>query len=69
MICVDGYKAFRGTMRVTPVNSSFKPFSVEGDFLYKPEYDCWYCNPKGGGFSRSFTSDICEIIYDDSDNP
>lgn len=64
MICVDGYKAFRGTMLVTPVNSIYPAFKVSGDFLYKPEYDCWYCRPNDGGFSRSFTADICEVVED-----
>lgn len=56
MICVEGYKAFRGTMRITPKNPEFPPRDITGDWLYKPEYDCWY----GGG--ASFSAQICEVI-------
>lgn len=57
MIEVEGYKAFRGTLIVTPVNGN-EPFSLEGDFLYRPEYGCWY------GCGRSFPADICTAEED-----
>lgn len=60
MIAVDGYLAFRGEMKIRPRSSSIEPFKISGDWLYKPEFDCWY----GGG--RSFSAEICEIIYDDT---
>ena len=56
MISVEGYKAFHGTMRVTPKTDAVEPFEITGDWLYKPEYGCWY----GGG--RSFGEDICEVV-------
>ena len=56
MICVEGYKAFRGTMRITPKNPVFPVMEITGDWLYKPEYDCWY------GAGRSFCADVCEVI-------
>ena len=57
MIKVDGYKAFHGTMRITPVAiSRIAPFNAYGDWLYRPDTDCWYCN------SRSFPARICTII-------
>ena len=58
MIKVEGYKAFKGTMKITPKNADFKPFELEGDWLYKPDADCWY----GGG--RSFCASICEVVED-----
>lgn len=61
MICVEGYKAFRGTMRITPNDiPPYKacPHTVSGDWLYKPEYDCWYC--KGS----SYPAQVCEIVED-----
>lgn len=58
MIKVEGYKAFRGTMVITPKKPEIKPFEIEGDWLYKPEENCWY----GGG--RSFAADICEVKKD-----
>ena len=56
MICVEGYKAFHGDMIVTPKNPEIKPFTMTGDWLYKPETGCWY----GGG--RSFPAGICTPV-------
>lgn len=56
MICVEGYKAFRGTMRIAPQNDFFKGFDLSGEWLYRPDTDCWYC--KG----QSFPASICEPI-------
>jgi hypothetical protein len=58
VITVEGYQAFHGTMRITPIEP-FSPFELSGDWLYKPEYDCWYC--KG----HSFPAEICEIAEDE----
>ena len=57
MIKVEGYKAFHGDMRITPKNSLYPPFYIcDKDWLYKPEYDCWYGN------GQSFCADTCEPI-------
>lgn len=56
MICVEGYKAFRGTMQITPGNPKFAPYTMTGDWLYKPDTNCWYC--KG----QSFPASICEPV-------
>lgn len=59
IISVDGYKAFHGDMKITPKNGT--PFQiVNRDWLYKPEYNCWY------GDGRSFSADICEILSEES---
>ena len=58
MICVEGYKAFHGTMKITPVNGS-APLLLRGDWLYKPECGCWY----GGG--QSFGAEICQVARDE----
>lgn len=64
MIKVEGYRAFHGTMRITPVKSSgIEPFEITADWLYKPEYKCWY------GQGRSFAEEICEVVRDDSVPP
>jgi hypothetical protein len=64
MIKVEGYRAFHGTMRITPVKSSgIEPFEITADWLYKPEYKCWY------GQGRSFPEEICEVVRDDSVPP
>ena len=56
IIEVDGYKAFRGVLKVTPKTSAIAPFELEGDWLYKPEYDCWY------GCGRSLPASVCEVV-------
>lgn len=58
MIKVEGFKAFRGIMKITPKTDKILPFEVEGDWLYKPDYGCWYC--KGS----SFMEGICEVVKD-----
>lgn len=60
MIRVDGYKAFRGAMRITPINEN-SPYEIFGDWLYKPNHDRWYVR-KNFGMTMSFPSDICEIV-------
>lgn len=59
MIQVEGYKAFRGAMLVTPVNEHIAPYKLCGDFLYKPDTDCWY----HGGVS--FPAEICTVLKED----
>ena len=58
MICSEGYKAFRGTMRIVPKNPNMKPYELTADWLYKPEYQCWY------GRGSSFPEEICEVLVD-----
>ena len=60
MINVEGYKAFRGTLRITPQNTKFPIEELHGDFLYKPEYCCWY------GKGRSFPEWMCEVAEDET---
>ena len=57
MINVEGFKAFRGTMRIYPKLA--EPFELKGDFLYKPN-GCWY--HKG----RSYPAEICEVVEDET---
>ena len=67
MIQVDGYKAFRGTMRITPYNKNNEPFEVHGDWLYKPEYGCWYGHVEQyGPFVSSFGEKICKVVEDET---
>lgn len=33
MICVEGYKAFRGTMRIVPVSGTPAPFELHGNWI------------------------------------
>ncbi|MBO5953467.1 MAG: hypothetical protein J6Q53_05045 [Oscillospiraceae bacterium] len=55
VLSVEGYKAFRGTMRITP-KAAVPSFDLTGDWLYKPETGCWY------GKGSSFAEEICTIL-------
>lgn len=55
VISVEGYKAFRGTMRITP-KSDIQAYDLHGDWLYKPDTKCWY------GKGRSFPVEVCTIM-------
>ena len=56
VISVEGYKAFRGTMKIQPKTAAVQAFELSGDWLYKPETGCWY------GKGSSFPEDICTIM-------
>ena len=58
MLEVEGYKMFVGTMMIFPKCDEIQPFPIEGTWLYKPEYDCWYCN------GSSYHNDIVHLIED-----
>lgn len=58
MLSCEGYKMFRGIMKIIPINRA--PYTEEGDWLYKPEYKCWYCN------GSSYPEEICEILVDNT---
>lgn len=53
IICVDGFKAFRGTMEIVNL---FSGTWIRGEWLYKPDTDCWYC----GGYS--YPASCCRIM-------
>ena len=59
MINVDGYKAFRGVMKITPKCESVPPFELNGDWLFKPEFKCWY------GCGSSYPEEICAVVQED----
>lgn len=58
MIKVEGFKAFRGTMKIVPKRLGWESFEIKGDWLYKPEYDCWYNG------DSSYPASICEVLED-----
>lgn len=62
MITAEGYKAFRGILKITPKNDSIEPFTMEGDWIYRPDTKCWY------GCGRSFPETICEVYDTDKNN-
>ena len=60
MLKCEGYKMFKGVMRITPKTDKVKPFEIESIWLYRPDTKCWY------GDGRSFSESICEVILDAS---
>ena len=55
MIVVEGFKAFRGKMRIT-FDRGNSAHVIRGDWLYKPETKCWYCN------GSSYPLRCCEVL-------
>lgn len=55
MINVEGYLAFKGYLKITPVNEKIKPYTMCGEWIYNPETECWY------GEGESFPKEICQI--------
>lgn len=54
IIEVEGFKAFRGVMKI-----GFSPATlryIRGDWLYKPDTECWYCD------GESYPDHICMIM-------
>ena len=58
MLKREGYKMFKGVMRITPKNDKIKPFEIESVWLYRPDTNCWY------GDGNSYHESICEVIVD-----
>lgn len=59
MLNCEGYRMFRGKATVTPCNGK-EPFTVVGDWLYKPEWNCWYVN--GSSYPAEIVTDIREEV-------
>ena len=59
MLCCEGYKMFRGTATIRPKSPSRKAYKENGDWLYKPEWDCWYVN------GSSYPAEIVENIEEE----
>lgn len=56
MLSCEGYKMFRGVMAIT--YKCVPPKHIRGVWLYKPEYDCWYCN------GQSYVASACTVVED-----
>ena len=54
-IAVEGYIYFHGVVLVKACAVDMPPAQVFGDWLYKPDTDCWYC----GG--HSYPASICRL--------
>ena len=58
MLMCEGYKMFKGKADIVAVNPKFSKSDVSGVWLYKPEYDCWYCN--GSSYPAEIVKNIRE---------
>lgn len=58
MLECEGYRMFRGSMRIHQGRGGRYVQIVSGVWLYKPESGCWYC----GG--KSYPALICELVED-----
>lgn len=43
IIEVNGYRAFRGWMKIHPDCHEAGTVEIYGDWLYNPDTNCWYC--------------------------
>ena len=58
MLKCEGYKMFRGTGIVRNAKTKQTIETPTGDWLYKPEYDCWYVN------GSSYPAECVEVVDD-----
>lgn len=58
MIIVNGYKAFKGIMRI--YDCIGETFEIEGSWLYRPDTGNWFCQET----DDRFRADRCEIVED-----
>ena len=61
MLKCEGYKMFRGTGVVKNIITGATTRTETGDWLYKPEYDCWYVN------GSSFPAECMTVINDETE--
>lgn len=62
MLKVEGYMMFEGIMNIVPKSNEIQSYFVTGTWLYKPEYDCWYCTN-----GSSYPASVCYIHKDFSE--
>lgn len=60
MLSVEGYKMFKGTIEITPPESTgIKAYTLSGTWLYKPDTGCWY------GCGHSFPEKVCNVLAEE----
>lgn len=60
MLKSEGYMMFRGKATIVPKNKIFKEYELEGDWLYKPEHNCWYVG--GSSYPAEIVTNIREEV-------
>lgn len=58
MLTSEGYKMFRGIGQIRNAQTGQIVESQDGDWLYKPEYDCWYVN------GSSYPAECVTVVED-----
>ena len=58
MIKVEGYKAFKGIMKV--YTNCGEELEIEGSWLYRPDTGNWYCQEE----DCRYMSSNCEVVED-----
>ena len=61
MLTSEGYRMFRGVGEIHNAKTGEYVDAQHGDWLYKPEYDCWYVN------GRSYPAECVLILHDETD--
>lgn len=61
MLTSEGYKMFRGTGEIHNAQTGKTVRTERGDWLYKPEYDCWYVN------GSSYPAECVTIYHDETE--
>ena len=61
MLTSEGYKMFRGTGEIHNTQTGKTVRTERGDWLYKPEYDCWYVN------GSSYPAECVKVVEDETE--
>ena len=62
MLTCEGYKMLYGAATIVPKGKKSESFEVIGTWLYKPEFDRWYC--AGNAYPAAFVTDMRELSHD-----
>ena len=60
MLTSEGYKMFRGSGQIRNTQTGKTVRTERGDWLYKPEYDCWYVN------GSSYPAECVTVVEDET---
>lgn len=61
MLKCEGYKMFRGIGEVRNAKTGQLMRTERGDWLYKPEWDCWYVN------GSSYPAECVVVVEDETE--
>lgn len=61
MLESEGYKMFRGVGEIRHAVTGAKIKEVSGDWLYKPDWGCWYVN------GHSYPAECVVVVEDETE--